>query len=107
LAQGLIPHLGDARSAKSALQLTTILGTVKQTVTSTVAKDMNTGASTWEAVGGSITHLTEEASKLLPLVLENESVLKSACFFFFVASPVHDSDSAFSYRRGTLGNKDR
>ncbi|KIK02267.1 hypothetical protein K443DRAFT_677778 [Laccaria amethystina LaAM-08-1] len=76
LAQGLMPHLGDARSAKSALQLTTVLGIVKQTATSTVAKDMKPGASTWEAVGGSIRHLTEEGSKLLPLVLENENVLK-------------------------------
>jgi hypothetical protein len=66
---------------------------------------MKPGASTWEAVGGSIRHLTEEGSKLLPLVLENENVLKSA-FFLFVASPVHDSDSALSYWRGTLGYKD-
>ena len=82
-----MPHLGDARSAKSAFQLTTVLGIVKQTATSTVAKDMKPGASTWEAVGGSIAHLTEEASKLLPLALETENVLKSAYFLCYQFCP--------------------
>ncbi|KAI6012667.1 dynein associated protein-domain-containing protein [Pisolithus orientalis] len=49
LAQQVIPHLGDARSAKSSFQLTTVLSYAKQTAMSTVAKDMRPGTSWWEA----------------------------------------------------------
>ncbi|EDR15349.1 uncharacterized protein LACBIDRAFT_301545 [Laccaria bicolor S238N-H82] len=49
---------------------------------------MKPGASTWEAVGGSILHLTEEGSKPLPFVLENENVFKSASFLLLLAPPM-------------------
>ncbi|KAF8555081.1 hypothetical protein OG21DRAFT_1484169 [Imleria badia] len=51
LARQLIPHLSDARSAKSSFQLATVLSYAKQIAMSTVAKDLRPGASCWEAVG--------------------------------------------------------
>ncbi|KAH7920934.1 hypothetical protein BV22DRAFT_1097308 [Leucogyrophana mollusca] len=76
LAQQVIPHLSDARSAKSSFQLATILSYAKQMAMSTVAKDMRPGASHWEAVSDSILQLVQECNKLLPLALEGENVYK-------------------------------
>lgn len=70
-------HTNDARSSKSSFQLTTVLGFVKNTATSTIAKDLKPGESPWDAVGTAISQLVEEGTKLLPLVLENENVIKS------------------------------
>ncbi|KAJ7065928.1 dynein associated protein-domain-containing protein [Mycena belliarum] len=75
-AQQIMPHLSDVRSSKSPFQLTTILSFVKQIAASTVAKDMKPGVSAWEAIGESITQLVQEGSKLLPLALEPENVIK-------------------------------
>jgi dynactin 1 len=72
-----MPHLSDARSAKSSFQLTTVLTFVKQIATSTVAKDLKPGGNAWEAVGTSISQLLEQGSKLLPSAMEPENVLKS------------------------------
>ena len=71
-----MPHLSDARSAKSPFQLNTILALVKQIATSTVAKDLKPGASAWEAVGEFISQLIVEDAKLLPLMMEAENVFK-------------------------------
>ncbi|KAG1742767.1 dynein associated protein-domain-containing protein [Suillus paluster] len=76
LAQQVIPHLSDARSAKSPFQLATVLSYAKQTALSTVAKDMKPGTSCFEAVGEAIAQLSAECNKLLPLAMEPESVLK-------------------------------
>ncbi|KAG6380679.1 dynein associated protein-domain-containing protein [Boletus reticuloceps] len=76
LAQQVIPHLSDARSAKSSFQLATVLSFAKQTAMSTVAKDLRPGASCWEAVGEAIAQLAGECSKLLPIALEPENVIK-------------------------------
>ncbi|KAF9478081.1 dynactin [Pholiota conissans] len=76
VAQQIMPHLRDARSSKTSFQLTTILSVVKQSATSTVAKDMKPGASPWEAIGEVITHLIEESSKLVQPISEPENVLK-------------------------------
>ncbi|KAH7911588.1 dynein associated protein-domain-containing protein [Hygrophoropsis aurantiaca] len=76
LAQQVIPHLSDARSAKSSFQLATVLSYVKQMAMSTVAKDMRPGASYWEAVSDSIAQLIQECNKLVPLALEGENVHK-------------------------------
>ncbi|RDB28736.1 Dynactin, isoform [Hypsizygus marmoreus] len=76
LAQQIMPHLSDARSAKSPFQLTTLLALVKQTASSTVAKDIKPGDSVWEAIGAFIAQLIQEGGKLLPLTLEQENVLK-------------------------------
>ncbi|KAI5998160.1 dynein associated protein-domain-containing protein [Pisolithus albus] len=76
LAQQVIPHLGDARSAKSPFQLTTVLSYAKQTAISTVVKDMRPGISWWEAVSEAISTLAAESNKLLPLALESENVWK-------------------------------
>ncbi|KAF8971830.1 dynactin [Flammula alnicola] len=76
LAQQIMPHLRDVRSSKSSFQLTTILGVVKQSATSTVAKDLKPGASPWDAIGDVVTHLIEESSKLVQPVSEPENVLK-------------------------------
>lgn len=54
-----------------------VLGFVKDTATSTVIKDLKPNESPWDAVGRAITQLVEEGTKLLPLVLENENVIKS------------------------------
>ncbi|KAJ7439861.1 dynactin [Mycena latifolia] len=75
-AQQIMPHLSDVRSSKSPFQLTTILSFVKQIAASTVAKDMKPGVTAWEAIGESITQLVQEGSKLLPLALEPENVIK-------------------------------
>ncbi|KIJ13750.1 hypothetical protein PAXINDRAFT_170080 [Paxillus involutus ATCC 200175] len=76
LAQQVIPHLSDARSAKSPFQLATVLSYAKQTAMSTVAKDIRPGASCWEAVSEAIAQLAMECNKLLPLALEPENVVK-------------------------------
>ncbi|KAK7063669.1 CAP-Gly domain-containing protein [Favolaschia claudopus] len=75
-AQQIMPHLSEVRSSKAPFQLTTILGFVKQIASSTVAKDIKPGASPWEAIGESITQLVQEGTKLLPLTLEAENVIK-------------------------------
>ncbi|KAJ7695201.1 dynactin [Mycena rosella] len=75
-AQQIMPHLSDVRSSKSPFQLTTILSFVKQIAASTVAKDMKPGVTAWEAIGESIAQLVQEGSKLLPLALEPENVIK-------------------------------
>ncbi|KAJ7729076.1 dynein associated protein-domain-containing protein [Mycena maculata] len=76
LAQQIMPHLSEVRSSKAPFQLTTILGFVKQIAASTVAKDMKPGVTAWEAIGESIAQLVQEGSKLLPLTLEGENVIK-------------------------------
>lgn len=81
LAQLIMSHTNDARNSKSSFQLTTALGFVKNTATSTVAKDLKPGESPWEAVGTAISQLVEEGAKLLPLVLENENVIKSKSLY--------------------------
>ncbi|KAF6754161.1 dynactin [Ephemerocybe angulata] len=76
LAQQVMPHLSDVRAAKSPFQLATILGLVKQTATSTVAKDLKPGASAWEAVSQYVSQLLEDGNKLLPMTLEPDNVQK-------------------------------
>ncbi|OAX37534.1 hypothetical protein K503DRAFT_850414 [Rhizopogon vinicolor AM-OR11-026] len=76
LAQQVIPHLSDARSAKSPFQLATVLSYAKQTAVSTVAKDMKPGTSCFQAVSESIAQLSAECNRLLPLAMEADSVLK-------------------------------
>jgi hypothetical protein len=77
-----MPHFKEIHASKSPFQLTTILGVVKQSATSTVAKDLKPGASPWEAVGNAISRLIEEGGKLFPSILEHESVLKSELPYF-------------------------
>lgn len=76
-----MPHFKEIHASKSPFQLTTILGVVKQSVTSTVAKDLKPGTSPWEAVGDAITRLIDEGGKLFPSIHEQESVLKSKWWF--------------------------
>ncbi|TFK65445.1 hypothetical protein BDN72DRAFT_824554 [Pluteus cervinus] len=76
LAQEVIPNLSDVRSAKTPFQLTTILGFVKQTASSTIAKDLKPGGSVWEAIGAFITQLIQDANKLLPQIMESEQLFK-------------------------------
>ncbi|KAJ7508441.1 dynactin [Mycena galericulata] len=75
-AQEIMPHLSEVRSSKSPFQLATILSFAKQIAASTVAKDMKPGVTAWEAIGESIAQLVQEGSKLLPLTLETENVIK-------------------------------
>ena len=74
---GLVNFGKEIHASKSPFQLTTILSVVKQSATSTIAKDLKPGVSPWETVGDAISRLIEEDGKLLPSVLEHESVLKS------------------------------
>ncbi|KAG6911272.1 hypothetical protein DXG01_002111 [Tephrocybe rancida] len=76
LAQQIMPHLSDARSAKAPFQLTTLLALVKQTATATVAKDIKPGESVWDAIRASVAVVVQEGGKLLPLALGTENVLK-------------------------------
>ncbi|PPR02344.1 hypothetical protein CVT24_011688 [Panaeolus cyanescens] len=76
LAQQVMPHLSDVRTAKSSFQLTTILGVVKNSATSTIAKDLKPGASVWDAVNAAMTQVIDEAGKLVQPILEPENVLK-------------------------------
>ncbi|KAG5654154.1 hypothetical protein H0H81_006866 [Sphagnurus paluster] len=76
LAQQIMPHLSDARSAKSSFQLTVLLALVKQIATATVAKDIKPGESVWDAIKASIAVMLQEGAKLLPLALESDNVLK-------------------------------
>ncbi|KAG1758451.1 dynein associated protein-domain-containing protein [Suillus occidentalis] len=76
LAQQVIPHLSDARSAKTPFQLATVLSYARQTAMTTVAKDMKPGTSCFEAVGEAIAQLSAECNKLLPLAMEPESAFK-------------------------------
>jgi hypothetical protein len=74
-----MPHLGEVRSSKAPFQLTTILSFAKQIAASTVAKDMKPGVTAWHAIGESIAQLVQEGSKLLPLTLEADNVIKGTC----------------------------
>ncbi|KAG6812629.1 hypothetical protein H0H92_001712 [Tricholoma furcatifolium] len=76
LAQQIMPHLSDARSAKSPFQLTTLLALVKQTAAATVVKSIKPGESVWDAIGAAIAVVVQEGGKLLPLALEAENVAK-------------------------------
>jgi hypothetical protein len=71
-----MPYLSDARSSKNPFQLSTLLSLIKKTAASTVAKDKKLGMSPWEALGESIAQLVQEASRLLPLTMEGENVVK-------------------------------
>ncbi|KAF7307559.1 CAP-Gly domain-containing protein [Mycena indigotica] len=77
-AQQIMPHISDVRANKTPFQLTTILSAAKQNALATVAKDMKPGSSAWEAIGESITQLVQEGTKLLPLTMEAENVVKAS-----------------------------
>ncbi|KAH8094699.1 dynactin, partial [Cristinia sonorae] len=74
IAQQLIPYLGDVRSAKSAFQLDTLLGFVKQVASSTVGKGKD--CSSWQSATDFITEVMADANKLLPVAMEAENVVK-------------------------------
>ncbi|KAJ8507158.1 hypothetical protein ONZ45_g10447 [Pleurotus djamor] len=76
LAQLILSHRNDARSAKSSFQLATVLSYAKQSAQAMVAKDAKPGETWWEAVTGRISLLSQSASKLLPLTSEQENVVK-------------------------------
>ena len=71
-----MPHLSDARSAKSPFQLTTLLGLVKRIAGSTVAQNIKPTESPWDTIRAAITQLVQEGGKLLPLAMDSENVLK-------------------------------
>ncbi|KAI0931161.1 hypothetical protein AcW2_000104 [Taiwanofungus camphoratus] len=76
LAQRVMPHLGDVRSAKAPFQLSAVLSFVKQIAASTVGKGKKGEVPSWESVGDFFTQVVQEASRLLPLALEAENVVK-------------------------------
>ncbi|KAG1889599.1 uncharacterized protein F5891DRAFT_1214782 [Suillus fuscotomentosus] len=96
LAQQVIPHLSDARSAKAPFQLATVLSYARQTATSTVAKDMKPGTSCFEAVGEAIAQLSAECNKLLPLAMEPENVFKSRLLLALIFVKYHANDGQVS-----------
>ncbi|PCH34381.1 dynactin [Wolfiporia cocos MD-104 SS10] len=76
LAQQVMPHLGDVRSAKAPFKLSAVLSFVRQTAASTVAKGRTDDVSSWDAVAEFFSQVVQEASKLLPVALESENVVK-------------------------------
>ncbi|KAI5885462.1 uncharacterized protein SCHCODRAFT_02520680 [Schizophyllum commune H4-8] len=76
LAQQIMPHLKDAQAGKSPFQLTTIIGFVKQSATSTAAKGLKPGVSVWDALAEPITQLVQESSNLLTEISEPSVVTK-------------------------------
>ncbi|OBZ68564.1 Dynactin, isoform [Grifola frondosa] len=76
LAQLVMPHLSDVRSAKSPFKLPTLLSFVKQIAASTVGKQRKDDLSSWESVAGFFSQVVQDASKILPLALEAENTLK-------------------------------
>lgn len=96
LARPIMEHTNNARSSQSAFLLNKVLEFVKETGTKTVAKNLKPGESVWEAVGMAISRLVEEGSKLLPLIHENENVIKSKL------SPVLLFTLVFSFKGSDL-----
>ncbi|KAF9488647.1 dynactin [Pleurotus eryngii] len=76
LAQLILSHRNDARSAKSSFQLATILSYAKQSAGAIVLNDARPGETWWEAVTNRINLLNHDVSKLLPLISEQENVVK-------------------------------
>ncbi|KAF8644238.1 hypothetical protein AX16_008593 [Volvariella volvacea WC 439] len=75
-AQKVMLHLQDVRSLKGPFQLTFVLSSVKETATTTAIKDLKPGSSVWDALNDYIIQLSQEASRLVPLSMENDSILK-------------------------------
>jgi dynactin 1 len=71
-----MPHISDARSAKSSFQLVTVMSFIRKIAAATVAKDRGLGPSPWDALGDSIAVLIRECGQLLPLAMEAENVVK-------------------------------
>ncbi|KAF9022611.1 dynactin [Hymenopellis radicata] len=77
LAKQITTHLSDVRAAKSAFQLKTILGYVKQATTTTVGMEAKIDASFWEPIEDALGQLTKEGSELLPMIMEPEKIMKA------------------------------
>ncbi|KAI5121836.1 hypothetical protein M0805_003270 [Coniferiporia weirii] len=75
LAQAILPHLGDMRTTKGTLQTKIVVDFVRKSAVATFSKDRKDDAS-WMIVSEAITNLTQEASAVVPLVLEPENILK-------------------------------
>lgn len=100
-----MPHLSDVRTAKSSFQLTTILGVLKNSATTTIAKDLKPGASVWEAVNVAMTQVIDEAGKLVQPILGPENVMKSMKNIMLVSARINRLFSFFySYWYCTLGH---
>ncbi|KAJ8701829.1 hypothetical protein PTI98_000580 [Pleurotus ostreatus] len=76
LAQLILSHRNDARGAKSSFQLATVLSYAKQSAGAIVLNDAKPGETWWEAVTNRISLLNHDVSKLLPLISEQENVVK-------------------------------
>ena len=79
LAQQVIPHLSDARSAKSSFQLAAVMSFIRKIAAATVGKERGHGSTPWDALGDSIAVLIRECGQLLPLAMEAENVVKGVC----------------------------
>ena len=75
-----MPHLSDVRGSKSPFQLAKVLSFVNDIVFSTVGKTRKDALSPWAALSDAISHVTSEASALIPIIVENENVIKSGSF---------------------------
>ena len=79
LAQQVMPHLSDARSAKSSFQLAAVMSFIRKIAAATVGKERGLGSTPWDALGDSIAVLIRECGQLLPLAMEAENVVKGVC----------------------------
>ncbi|KAH9948209.1 dynactin [Amylocystis lapponica] len=76
LAQRVMPHLSDVRSAKSPFQLSTVLSFLKEIAASTVGKNRKDNVTSWESVSDYFTQMVQEANRLLPQTMEAENTVK-------------------------------
>lgn len=78
LAHSVLPYLNGVQNNKGTLQTKTVLDFVKQN-----ALTLSPGqkeSSSWDIVSNAIKRLTQEASAVVPIVLEPENVIKSKLF---------------------------
>ncbi|VDC06717.1 unnamed protein product [Peniophora sp. CBMAI 1063] len=78
LAQQVMPYAGDARANHAPFVLSKVLGFVRETATSTVGKTRRDVGSPWEALGGAMAALINDANALLPVTMEGENVVRIA-----------------------------
>jgi dynactin 1 len=82
VAQGVMPFVNDARTAKSSFQLRKVMTLIQQTASTSVAKGRSDSPEAWQAVGEHIDHILREINAILPLAMEPDNVMKSEwCHF--------------------------
>lgn len=71
-------YLADVRAAKHPFQLSGVLAIVREIATATMSRREATAIPSWDDVSASLLQLIKDASDILPAIMENENVIKSA-----------------------------